>query len=389
MTIEVDFLVKTIEDKIVEAFPALGPNQKRLSPNLFSPFRLSLPRAQFDKVISIIQSFYRLRDAPEYQQFLRPLAQEKEIIDPGNKSVLMGFDFHIMDSGQIKLIEINTNASQMIFGYFHYRAQNLELPVLDFSLSEISKMVLAELSFQGKKISQPKIAIVDEVPEQQKLYFEFQIFSELFKAQGWKTEILDIAQVNPKDFDFVYNRSTDFFLKDPQVKKLKQAFNQKSICLSPNPYEYLALADKQRLIDFSARDFFEQLNFNSGAKKLIQEAVPFSQELLPENKDQIWANRKKLFFKPKNSFGSKQTYRGESVRNRIFEEIFHSDFLAQEYCPAAELDFQAGPLKARLKYDLRFFVYDGRVQMVVARLYQGQVTNSQTPLGGLAPVLIV
>ena len=39
-----------------------------------------------------------------------------------------------------------------------------------------------------------------------------------------------------------------------------------------------------------------------------------------------------------------------------------------------------------LKLDLRNYVYQGRVQLVAARLYQGQTTNFRTPGGGFAPV---
>ena len=39
-----------------------------------------------------------------------------------------------------------------------------------------------------------------------------------------------------------------------------------------------------------------------------------------------------------------------------------------------------------LKFDLRDYVYDGQVQWVAARLYQGQTTNFLTPGGGFAPV---
>jgi hypothetical protein len=34
-------------------------------------------------------------------------------------------------------------------------------------------------------------------------------------------------------------------------------------------------------------------------------------------------------------------------------------------------------------------VYRGRVQLISARLYQGQTTNFRTPGGGFAPVLTV
>jgi hypothetical protein len=39
-----------------------------------------------------------------------------------------------------------------------------------------------------------------------------------------------------------------------------------------------------------------------------------------------------------------------------------------------------------LKFDLRDYTYDGQVQWVAARLYQGQTTNFRTPGGGVAPV---
>lgn len=39
-----------------------------------------------------------------------------------------------------------------------------------------------------------------------------------------------------------------------------------------------------------------------------------------------------------------------------------------------------------LKFDLREYTYDGAVQWVAARLYQGQTTNFRTLGGGFAPV---
>lgn len=39
-----------------------------------------------------------------------------------------------------------------------------------------------------------------------------------------------------------------------------------------------------------------------------------------------------------------------------------------------------------MKFDLRTYSYDARVQWIAARLYQGQTTNFRTPGGGFAPV---
>ena len=42
-----------------------------------------------------------------------------------------------------------------------------------------------------------------------------------------------------------------------------------------------------------------------------------------------------------------------------------------------------------LKSDVRCYVYDGQVQLIAARLYQGQTTNFRTANGGFAQVRMV
>ncbi len=41
-----------------------------------------------------------------------------------------------------------------------------------------------------------------------------------------------------------------------------------------------------------------------------------------------------------------------------------------------------------MKADIRCLVYVRRIQLVSARLYQGQTTNFRTPGGGFAPVFV-
>jgi hypothetical protein len=44
-------------------------------------------------------------------------------------------------------------------------------------------------------------------------------------------------------------------------------------------------------------------------------------------------------------------------------------------------------VEVELKVDVRNYVYEGRVQLMVARMFQGQTTNFRTPGGGFAPVV--
>ena len=73
----------------------------------------------------------------------------------------------------------------------------------------------------------------------------------------------------------------------------------------------------------------------------------------------------------------------------VFEEILEGDYVVQDLVPpsARRIGTEAEPVE--LKIDLRNYAYRGRVQLVTARLYQGQTTNFRTPGGGFAPVLTV
>lgn len=68
----------------------------------------------------------------------------------------------------------------------------------------------------------------------------------------------------------------------------------------------------------------------------------------------------------------------------MWEEIVAGRYVAQALVPPSER--RIGPETA-LKVDVRNYVYDTRVQMLAARLYQGQTTNMRTAGGGFAPVL--
>jgi hypothetical protein len=74
----------------------------------------------------------------------------------------------------------------------------------------------------------------------------------------------------------------------------------------------------------------------------------------------------------------------------VFGEIMHGDYVAQKLAPPGERAVCVNDAEAvLLKYDVRCYVYDGQVQLVAARLYQGQTTNFRTPGGGFALVRVV
>ncbi len=54
--------------------------------------------------------------------------------------------------------------------------------------------------------------------------------------------------------------------------------------------------------------------------------------------------------------------------------------------PPSERTIRIDNREVPLKLDIRNYVYDAEVQLVAARLYQGQTTNFRTGGGGFAPV---
>lgn len=364
------------------------PLEDILSENLISPFNVELSTDVLRQAQDIISLLFNMRENKIYHEKYQGLISKKGLKDPGNKSIAMSYDFHLDENHNLKLIEVNTNAGFMALGHEMYKAKGIQLPVPDFSLNEIAENVVSEMSLQGKSSQKDlKIAIIDKNPNEQGLFPEFLLYNELFKSRGWNSRIIDYRDLF-KDFkpEFIYNRHTDFYLTDPDVSPLRQKFISGEICLSPNPFEYFMIADKQRLIDWSENGFFNQFEMTAAEKSLLENSIPRSYDVSQSNADQIWSMRKKLFFKPKNAFGSKQSYRGASISRKTFDELINGETIAQEYIPAPEVTYEAPGGTMTFKYDLRCYAYKGRLQLVVARLYQGQVTNLRTALGGFTCV---
>jgi hypothetical protein len=270
-----------------------------------------------------------------------------------------------------------------------YAAKNHALPVPDFSLAEIGDSIRAEMKLQGKSADKLRLAIIDENPSEQRLYIEFLVYQELFKSFGWDCHIEDFREVFELfDPQFIYNRYTDFFLQEERSKTLRQKFLSREVCLSPNPFEYFLLADKQRMIDWVQPGFLESHGLSGADLDLLRQTVPRAYDVQHDKGPEIWADRKKMFFKPKNAFGSKQSYRGSSISRGTFEQMMGQDMIAQEYIPAPEVVYETPEGPQTFKYDLRCYAYQGRLQLIIARLYQGQVTNLRTPYGGFTSVIV-
>jgi hypothetical protein len=129
-----------------------------------------------------------------------------------------------------------------------------------------------------------------------------------------------------------------------------------------------------------------ELGVAETAIAMLQSGIPATLRVTPDNAERLWAERRRFFFKPMSGFGSRGAYRGEKLTKRVWESIVAGDYVAQAYVPPSERVIRDRDAPIALKVDFRNYVYQGRVQLLAARLYQGQTTNFRTPGGGFAPV---
>lgn len=368
-----------------------------LSANHISSRIIEIPHSCLDQVNFFVSIIFKIRNHPKFQttHIKNSLVQ----FDPGHFSVLMGYDFHLTENHQLKLIEINTNAAfsllQNVLNHIH------QLPsITDSNFIEVLKESFIN-EFKNFKKGKPHVAIVDHDILNQNFLIEFLMFKELFESWGWscilsspndliydkKNRILYDANNCP--VDLIYNRLTDFFLNSEESKNILQSYLDKAICLTPNPHEYGLLSSKDRLIILSDHEQLASFDLTPTEIEFVLKTVPNTIEITNKTDPiKLWEKRKSLFFKPLHSFGGKRSYRGERITKKIFNEICSDGFIAQEYFPAPIIENSPDESQP-LKYDLRFYGYRNQIQLAAARTYHGQVTNFQSPFGGFASVKFI
>jgi hypothetical protein len=381
----------------------LGAGALSERPHLFSESVVELPGTELAVLADFVQAVTTLVALPGFQ---RAIAERQGgNVAQQTMGVCLGFDFHRTPDGP-KLIEINTNAGGSLLVTLLHRAWGLN-KTADLAEAALFAMFMDEWQVWGATRLLKTIAIVDEHPEQQYLYPEFVRWQKLFEARGIQTiicapEALDCNNVGQLSFngiaiDLLYNRLTDFSLEDAASGALRQCWQTQAsdirtgTLITPHPIAHALWADKRNLDWLSDPDYLASLGLNPEAIAQIVRCVPRTVSVLPTQGEHFWSARKTLFFKPQAGFGSRATYRGEKLTKRVFEEILQGGYVAQDFVPPPQVVIPSPSEEGSvsLKYDLRVYAYNGKIQLLAARLYQGQTTNFRTPGGGFAPVRIV
>ena len=372
---------------------------------------ISLPKAVVQQISALVKLLHSISQLETYRGLIQVESDDFHKSTHLASSLLMSYDFHWSED-QLRLIEVNTNAAGYLLSDLVDQAHGKETVALlslkkSFEL-EWKKHLLGARRSKALQSSNMdavesrrkdplwgRFLIVDQEVKKQKMYREFLMYKDWVTSWGWPCQICEIGDLTLNKcgqlvdshltkVDMIYNRCTDFYFKDyPNIKK---SFLNQTCCITPNPIDYLLLADKNRLCEWSSESFLNQLHLNPTDKQLIQQIIPFTNLVCREDSDYLWQNRKKFIFKPLRGYGGKAVYRGKNITKLKFKEIINNvNYIYQEYVPPGIWTDSEGKM---WKYDIRAYVYQDQVQHLVARVYQGQVTSFMMEGSGFASVFI-
>jgi hypothetical protein len=375
-------------------------------PHLFSEIPVFLDSAHVSQMRRIIAAFEDTRHLSTYQEAVLDEARGVAPISPRTLGVFMGFDFHITRAGP-KLIEVNTNAGGAFLNVAAHDAQRACCPVVDDYIAaqpsaaqledEIVAMFLREWTLARGAVALRTIAIVDAEPLGQFLYPEFQLAQKLFAAHGVRVHIADPSELELADdclrvrgepIDLVYNRLTDFYFDAPSSRALRLAYERDLAVITPHPHAHALYADKRNLALLSNAAALEAVGVPQEVAEVLTSGIAFTREA-DGCVETWWRHRKEWFFKPRSGYGSRGTYRGDKLTRRVFAEVVKGEYVAQALTPPSERWRSTATGKEVFKVDVRCYVYAGKIQLMAARLYQGQTTNFRTAGGGFAPIYII
>ena len=380
-------------------------------PNLFAASAVFVGAEHVERMARLVAAVERVVALPAYREHVLAYAPGIARHRTAARGVFLGYDFHL-GAGGPQLIEINTNAGGGLLNALLARAQKACCDDVEALLpgdlgGDTAEHLFLEMFRAEWRAARPgvgagetpmQVAIVDEAPLTQYLHPEFVLFQRLFEHAGIKAVICDPQDLAFRDgalwhgaarIDLVYNRLTDFSLEAPSSQALRDAWLADAVVLTPHPQAHALYADKRNLVALSDAALLEQWGVDAETRAILAAKIPRTELVVPQHADDLWARRKQLFFKPAAGYGSKAAYRGDKITKRVFDEVLAGSYIAQALVPPSSRTLRVGEEPVELKLDLRNYVYAGHVQLIAARLWQGQTTNFRTPGGGFAPVLTV
>ncbi len=386
-----------LHESIRGAFPEFTTDPA-VHAHLFSPYALFVDRPALEAMGRVAAAVFDVAGNPGYGQRVLQWAPDIATHDPASAGGVLGLDFHLTVDGP-RLIEVNTNPGGLLLNAVLLDGVRSCAPAAWTTWTTTAKArnaaVAAWLDDARQQFGRApaRLAIVDSAPREQFLYPEFELYADAFQEHGVDCVIrapeeLSLGPDGLADahgrIDMVYNRLTDFALEEASHADLRQAYLAGDVAFTPHPRAHALFADKRNLAVLGDPTLIGGFGVDAGSAALLAQVIPPTVEVVPGNRDALWAARNGYFFKPAAGFGSRGSYRGDKLTRRTWESMVSATYIAQAFAAPSLRIVHGGQ---SLKADVRCFASEAGVLLFAARLYQGQTTNMRTPGGGFAAVL--
>ena len=402
INIDPQVLQQSLENRF--GTPGSYARLRETHPNLLAEYPVFIAREHIARMQDVIDAIEHVVALESYRKHALTWAPDIAAAPDGTHGVFFGYDFHLTNEGP-RLIEVNTNAGGALLLHHVAAAQQACCRAvgdffagpgdLDHVEGAFVDMFREELRTQRPQDDLRCVGIVDEDPQTQYLSPEFELFQQMFAAHGIEAIIADPGDFELADnkllaggrtVDLIYNRLTDFYLQSEQCATLREAFESGAAVFTPGPRTHALYANKRNLTLLCDADTLRRMGASTEAVETLSMAVPRTVHVSADNADELWTDRRQLFFKPACGFGSRGTYKGAKLTKKKWSSILQADYVAQELIAPSERLLITDGTYHSLKVDVRCYVYRGEIQLLGARMYRGQTTNFRTDGGGLAAV---
>ena len=373
-------------------------------PNLLADFPIFVAPEHISAMQKVIDAIEHVVSLESYRDTVLAWAPDIASRAGACHGVFFGYDFHLTTDGP-RLIEVNSNAGgALLLQHLASAQQACCREIGDFfpgpKGTNDTERMFVDMFREEFRAERPDddlacAAIVDVEPQTQYLRPEFELCQEMFARHGIEAIIADPRDLELKDnklsgdgktVDLVYNRLTDFYLESQACKTLREAFESGAAVFTPSPRAHALYANKRNLTVLCDAGALRDMGVPDELVQTLSVVVPRTVVVSAGNAAELWAERRHLFFKPVSGYGSRGTYKGAKLTKKTWASILHSDYVAQELVPPGERLLVTDGAERSLKVDVRCYVYRGEIQLLGARMYQGQTTNFRTDGGGLAAV---
>ena len=381
---------------------------------------------------SLLTSIRRVRDlvlkTPALMSRMELLPAEKMLaaVNPGYSHLTVNSQLHVNVNGELTFTGYSADmASGIAYAdgladIFYDSAPGKEfrkkhhLKKMAGMKHLLSASLKAWKEFGGKKL--PNVAILEfKQPFTTVENHEHHLIAELFRANGYKTEVVWPEQLDCKgdgalrkgDFtiDIVLRRvkAREFLIRYDLTHPLVRAYREGKVCLI-NSFQ-AELAQKRAMFDLLSDDAITG-SFPAAERKVIREHIPWTRMVTQAKvtrdghvidlPDYILKNRQKLTLLPNDDGGEQQSFDGALMTDQTWERALRTA-LRNPYVLRERLEptmdrfpvLQWGSVDMKdVRLDLRPQAFLGKVQSFSAYLSPGSAQGFST-VTGVAPVFLL